>query len=111
MKLAVVAAAAAAAVATASTAHAIPIGATSSTFSGPAGDHDAQAFWVDVSNQLPGWSAAKDVQLALAVCTKLTDGQSEGHLIGDVANGDTTAISAIRYVVHASEWHYCPEYY
>ncbi|WP_165608066.1 DUF732 domain-containing protein [Mycobacterium alsense] len=92
------------------TASAVPVG-DSGPFSGPAGDQDASAFWVDVENELPGWSAGKDQQLAQLMCQKLDSGYSEGDLIAEIANGDGSSVGAIRYVVHAAEWHFCPQYY
>ncbi len=100
------------------TANAVTIGDTTAAFSGPAGDRDAGAFWVDVHPMLPGpkWTMAKDAELVRLMCSKLEGGWSEGHLIADIANSDGTPtsqsdLSGITYVVHAAEWHYCPSYY
>ena len=93
----------------AATANAIPSG--NGAFSGPAGDEDASALWTDVNAFLPGWSADKDRQIAQMICGQLESGVSEGHLIAQIANGDASSVSDIRFVVHASEWHYCPTYY
>ncbi len=80
-------------------------------FSGPAGDRDASALWVDVSPILSDWSAAKDAQLAGMICSRLAAGESEGHLAAEVAKGDPSILSDITLVLHAAEWHYCPSYY
>jgi hypothetical protein len=91
-------------IAAAGPAHAYP-------FSGPEGDQDAGAYWVDVSSYLPGWTTAKDQQLAHMICTKFADGYSEGRLVAEVAADDSSSISGIAFVVHAAEWHFCPDYY
>ena len=111
-------AAAALALTTAGTAGAITAGSTTPAFSGPAGDHDSGAFWVDVHPELNGseWTMAKDTQLAVLICRQLEGGVSEGHLVADVANSDGTptsqsGLNGITYVVHAAEWHFCPSEY
>jgi hypothetical protein len=97
---------------TATPAHAYTAtGDTSGAFSGPAGDRDAGAMWTDVHSFLPGWSQTKDATLATTICYRLATGSSEGKITAEVANGDSSEVNAIQYVIHAAEWHYCPEYY
>jgi hypothetical protein len=81
-------------------------------FSGPMGDHDASAYWVDVSSVANG-SLSSATGLAYTICSKLADGFSEGRLIAVIAQtpDTTTSVSDARYVVHAAEWHFCPTYY
>lgn len=98
-------------------AHAAPVGDTTGAFSGPAGDEDASAFWVDAHAGLPdSWTPAKAGEAAELMCSKLNNGYSEGHLIAEIANTDGTPVSdgalrVITYTVHAAEWHYCPDRY
>ena len=80
-------------------------------FSGPEGDRDAGAFWVDVDPVLSGWSVSKDRELANMVCSQLEAGESEGALTAEVAKGDDGGIRGITYVIHAAEWHFCPDQY
>jgi len=98
------------------TANAVTIGDTSGAFSGPAGDRDADAFWVDAHASLPdNWTPAKAGQAAQMMCSELAN-YSEGHVIADIANSDGKPTSdamlrGITYTVHAAEWHFCPSYY
>ena len=92
----------------------LPVAAHADTgngaYSGPQGDEDASAFWVDVSGFLNG-TPAEAASLATDICGKLQNGTSEGQLIAAGAEDDQTQISKVKFVVHAAEWHYCPRYY
>jgi len=102
--------AAAAIVSASATAHAVPVGDTSGTFSGPAGDQDASAYWVDVSGFVKG-SVSDAANLGHTICTALESGQSEGKVIADAAQGNQSNVGGDEYVVHAAEWHFCPDHY
>jgi hypothetical protein len=80
-------------------------------FSGPEGDHDSNAYWVDISGAGMRGTVAQAAGLANTVCTKLEDGFSEGQLIAAGADGDQSKIPIMTRVVHAAEWHFCPSYY
>jgi hypothetical protein len=92
------------------TAHAVPVGDASGTFSGPAGDQDASAFWGDTSAEIKG-SVSDAGSLARTICNALENGESEGKLIANIANGNQANISNDEFVVHAAEWHFCPDHY
>jgi Protein of unknown function (DUF732) len=81
-------------------------------FSGPQGDRDASAYWVDV-NPFGSGSVTSASRLANTICSKLADGFSEGRLIAVIAQtpDTTTAVSDATFIVHAAEWHFCPTYY
>jgi hypothetical protein len=79
-------------------------------FSGPKGDHDASALWVDISSVADGTASQSEV-LATTVCGKLEDGASDGQLIAAGAKGDESAIPKAKLIIHAIEWHFCPSYY
>jgi hypothetical protein len=79
-------------------------------FSGPKGDQDASAFWVDISSVADGTEAGAG-ELANTICSKLEGGYSEGQLIARGAKGDESKIPKVQLVVHAAEWHFCPTYY
>jgi hypothetical protein len=80
-------------------------------FSGPMGDHDASAYWVDVSSVANG-SLSSATGLAHIICSKLEQGSSEGDLIAVMAQSTTSnSMSAAKFAVHAAEWHFCPTYY
>jgi hypothetical protein len=100
----------AAIVSASATAHAVPVGDTSSTFSGPAGDQDASAYWVDVNGFVKG-SASDAANLGRTICSALESGQSEGKVIANAAQGNQSNVSDDEYVVHAAEWHFCPDRY
>ena len=92
------------------TAHADP---DNGAFSGPAGDRDADAMWTDISFMHPP-SATEAGGLATSICRDLEGGMSEGHLIGKLADPSSPPVIPVdeaRLVVHASEWHYCPDKY
>lgn len=80
-------------------------------FSGPKGDHDASAYWVDISDVFPSGSVDDARGVATIVCAKLQQGVSEGDLIAAGASGGDMTIGDVRYVVDAAEWHFCPAYY
>lgn len=80
-------------------------------FSGPSGDHDANALWVDVAPFDNTLTVATANTFGNTVCAGLRKGYSEGQLIAMGAHGNSSSISSWTYVVHAAEWHYCPEYY
>ena len=79
-------------------------------FSGPMGDHDASAYWVDISSTGRG-TVADAAQIANNVCTSLENGMSEGDIIAAAVNGNQSEISGATLIVHAAEWHFCPQYY
>jgi hypothetical protein len=79
-------------------------------FSGPKGDHDAAALWVDISPIVDG-TQAQARELAGLICEKLDEGASEGQLIAAGAKGDSSRVDGLALVVHAAEWHFCPTYY
>jgi hypothetical protein len=80
-------------------------------FSGPQGDHDVSAYWVDVSSFGSG-SMASAAGLASAICLRLTQGASEGQLIAALAQPPyPTPVPDATFIVHAAEWHFCPTYY
>jgi hypothetical protein len=79
-------------------------------FSGPKGDHDASAYWVDISPMLTG--TVQDAgNLAQTICGDLNQGISAGDVIAAAAHGDQYGVSEDTFVVDAAEWHFCPEYY
>jgi hypothetical protein len=80
------------------------------TFSGPAGDQDASAFWVDTSSFLKG-NVSQAASLGQTICSALESGESEGKVIANIANGNQANVSDDEFVVHAAEWHYCPDHY
>jgi hypothetical protein len=90
-------------------AHAVPVGDTSGTFSGPAGDQDASAYWVDVNGFVKG-SVSDAANIAHTICSALESGQSEGKVIANAAQGNPSSVSDDECVVHAAEWHFCPQY-
>jgi hypothetical protein len=100
----------AAIVSASATAHAVPVGDTSGAFSGPAGDQDASAYWVDVSGFVKG-SVSDAANLGHTICSALESGESEGKVIADAAQGNQSNVSDDKLVVHAAEWHFCPDYY
>jgi hypothetical protein len=79
-------------------------------FSGPMGDHDATAYWVDVSDMGIG-SVASAARLANTICTSLEQGKSEGQIIAAGAGGNQSKVDNVTFMVHAAEWHFCPDYY
>jgi hypothetical protein len=89
---------------------AAPAHANAYPFSGPKGDNDAAALWVDISPVVDG-TPTQLRGLAEMICQKLGEGASEGQLIAAGANGDSSKVSRLTLVVHAAEWHFCPTYY
>jgi len=83
-------------------------------FSGPMGDRNSHALYVDLqpwTNAAP----ATEEQLAQKICAVLENGASEGEVIYNLeqpgsANDPWPAAKAT-FVTHASEWHYCPDQY
>jgi hypothetical protein len=102
---------AAALVVGAGVAHAAPVG-EHGPFSGPSGDQSGDAYWVDLQGHtdMTG-SMAEATKLGRWICTSLRSGQSEGQLISSLASGDGTTVNGFTFVVHAAEWHFCPEKY
>ncbi|BBX23875.1 hypothetical protein MTER_32860 [Mycolicibacter terrae] len=91
-------------------AYAVPIGDSDGPFSGPAGDGDASAFWVDVSPYARG-TISDAAQLGQTICGALQGGQSEGKVIAEATQGDQSEVLDAEFVVHAAEWHFCPQFY
>lgn len=94
------------ALAGAGSAQASPNGA----FSGPMGDHDAEAMWVDVQPFDPSATIPGAATFAQSLCEGLRSGMSEGSVIV-VGTHNGFSVSSARFLLHAAEWHYCPEYY
>jgi hypothetical protein len=86
-------------------------------FSGPEGDADGYAYFIDISPYLTGGSPADAAALGRQVCGELADGASEGRLIyagsagGKVPISDSTFIIHGAEFIHGAEWHFCPSYY
>lgn len=101
----------AALVATAGHANAAPVGDVSSAFTGSAGDGDQYAMYSDVIDFAPTVTPSVASGFAQRICTMLRDGTSEGQIIYAGSSQFNVDPTAVRYLVHASEWHYCPEMY
>ncbi|BBX44992.1 hypothetical protein GCM10009641_24160 [Mycobacterium cookii] len=81
-------------------------------FSGPEGDHDAAAMFVDINYSVKDLTIAQAGQLGADICTWLANGRSEGDIVaGEVSRGAAVSVSDAQYVVHAAEWHFCPDEY
>jgi len=92
-------------------AHAVPVG-EDGAFSGPSGDQSADAYWVDLSNGTNTTGSVADAaNIGHYICHQLLNGSSEGEIISNMAGGDRSQVSDIRFVVHAAEWHFCPSEY
>jgi hypothetical protein len=80
-------------------------------FSGPEGDHSAEAYWVDMTSIGVGGTVAQAGKLGNTVCTGLTSGMSEGQEIAAIVDGDSSQVTRATLIVHGAEWHFCPAYY
>jgi Protein of unknown function (DUF732) len=83
-------------------------------YSGPRGDHDASALWVDLESLTtapPGYTAAKAGSLARDICSDLEGGKSRGEIIASWTNGDPSTIRTADTILGAITWHFCPDYY
>lgn len=90
-------------------AHADP---ANGAFSGPQGDRNAEAFWSDIVQYFSdGGSVADAAKLGPTLCYNLEQGAPEGEIAADVAHQDSNQLDAATYIVHAAEWHYCPDKY
>lgn len=79
-------------------------------FSGPAGDHNAESMWVDVEPFDHSVTVAEAGKYAQTMCESLRSGMSEGQIIAIGAQKGFTVGDAT-FLLHAAEWHFCPEYY
>ena len=80
-------------------------------FSGPQGDDDDSAYYVDIEPFVNGATVAKAGTLGRGICARLSEGHSEGQLIAMMSQLPNGTVSDAKYIVHAAEWHYCPDYY
>jgi hypothetical protein len=101
----------AAALITSGRANAAPAGDTSVAFSGYSGDRDQYSMWEDAQPFAPSVSATDAGGFGQRVCGLLNAGNSEGRLINVGATQFNVPVDAVRYLIHAAEWHYCPEFY
>lgn len=85
--------------------------ADNGAFSGPKGDHDPAAFWVDATSAGVSGTLADGAALAEAICRGLENGESEGQAIMVGMKATDISLGAARFVVHAAEWHYCSDLY
>lgn len=80
-------------------------------YSGPQGDHDADAYWADITGYGATGSIGESATLAENICAKLDGGVSEGQLIAAMSKGNQSKVAAVKQIIDAAEWHYCPEHY
>jgi hypothetical protein len=85
--------------------------ANNGPFSGPMGDHSAEAYWVDMTSIGVGGTVAQAGKLANTICTGLAGGMSEGEEIAAMVNGVSSQVTQATLAVHAAEWHFCPSRY
>jgi hypothetical protein len=80
-------------------------------WSGPMGDQNANAFWVDLTKytDVEGGPAQAET-LATTICGALHQ-EREGTLIDDLADGQQIRVGGVSMLVHAAEWHFCPNKY
>jgi hypothetical protein len=81
-------------------------------WSGPMGDHDANAYRADVARYGATGNVASAESLAHTICGALQNPKLEdGDLIQRLAGDNAYEVPAMTLVVHAAEWHYCPTRY
>jgi hypothetical protein len=85
--------------------------ANNGPFSGPMGDHSADAYWVDMTSIGVTGTVEQAGKLANTVCTGLANGMSEGQEIAAMVSGDSSQVTQATLAVHSAEWHFCPSYY
>ena len=82
------------------------------TFSGSQGDNDANALAADEHNAHITGDTGLLSNMAQEVCNALRNGKSESAIIAAAAAGPPPQpLPGTTYMVHASEWHYCPDFY
>jgi hypothetical protein len=86
-------------------------GVDNGPFSGPKGDHNSDAYWVDMTSFGLVGTVAQTDKLANTICTDLGIGMSEGQLIAAMVDGHSSQVTRATLAVHAAEWHFCPSYY
>jgi hypothetical protein len=81
-------------------------------WSGPMGDHNADAYWMDVSKYGATGGVAAAESMANTICTTLQNPKlQDAYLIEGMADGNPYKIGGVAMIVHAAEWHYCPQRY
>lgn len=79
-------------------------------WSGPLGDQNIVAFWNDIAREAHG--TVDDARLlADTICSHLRSGTPESHVIAEMAHEDQHNVGNVTYIIHAAEWHFCPEKY
>jgi hypothetical protein len=98
----------------ASLAHADP-DPGSSIYGGTKGDHDDAAFWIITSTLGLDGSIASSGHLGRDVCEKMStppvipEADAIAYMAQALGGNQGTAVGRATVIMHAAEWHYCPE--